>query len=473
MEKQTKGAATTVAAEADSSCHGSTGHYGCCWYLNVASHQSFVQQQLQRGLGLLTLSTCVDEIPCICADGGFAGVPHAPFMEMVQQQQSMISGVYWTLCSLALLQPSAVTELPRAALLPVPHEVRMALLHKAILPCFRKRQCSGWLPAAADACSFPSVTSKMPTDAIPERGRMRRGRKGDAETSPSTQVASSGEAALPPANAGTAFTTTGRHVSCSKAVLGFSSGPAKEAVATALCTCSGLQALALLGALSSLSSEALQQLRRFLLLLQRREDGAFANTLHPSCWGSFCKDCTKTRPLGKASARMLAGEKIWEKEGDVRCTFCCLLSLKLIHAAAKAQRQTGPATSPQSSTSKPSGAARERRGSYTDEAAAVPASAEHASCLEGYREPEGISGESRAKLCHDASWEAFMSNPFAGVRVDATVSWLTSLIAADGGVGVSPGAEPHAGAAFCLVGCLSLLGKRHALGANEQRRLER
>lgn len=470
MEKQTKGGATAVATEADSSCHGSTGHCGCCWYLNVAAHQSFVQQQLQRGLRLLTLSTCVDEIPRICADGGFTGALHTPFMELVQQQQSMISGVYWTLCCLALLQPSAATELSRAAPLPVPHEVKMALLHKAIRPCFRRRQCSGWFPAATDACSFPSVTSKMPPDATPERKRMRRKREGGAETSPSTEVAPSGEATLLPARADTAFTTTNHHVSCSKAVLGFSSGPAEEAVATALCTCSGLQALALLGALSSLSSEALKQLRRFLLLLQRREDGAFANTLHPSCWGSFCADCSKLRPLGKASA---TGEEIWENEGDVRCTFCCLLSLKLIHAAAKAQRQTGPASSPQSSTSKPSAAARERRGSYKDEVAALPASAKHASCLEGYREPEGISVDSMEKLFHDASWEAFMCNPFAGVHVDATVSWLTSLIAVDGGVGVSPGADPHAGAAFCLVGCLSLLGKRHALGANEQRRLER
>ncbi|CDI86260.1 geranylgeranyl transferase type II beta subunit, putative [Eimeria praecox] len=426
------------------------------WRLDVMAHRLYIQRQLERGLRVFCQSSCAEETPSTSSGGAPAGAVLVPFMEQQQQQQSLLSGVYWTLCCLALLQPRAAVSLPSQAeqhqektLLSLPLNVKEDLISKVILPCLRRSQCSGWVSAA------PEVESA----ADPAKQGAKFGKSKTVEASSQRPVPTS------PGNAASAAAGSCTH--CSLSAVGFSSHLGEDATATALSTCSGLQALALLGALHVLPEGVLQQLRRFVLSLQRREDGAFANTLHPSHNSSWCSSCSL--PLAGAAVTTAApasAKEEWESEGDVRCTFCCLLSLKLIHAAVKAHRKHNAAPSLSQEGAMAANA-------FSRATPAESAAGEPVVCQEGPTKPNRSSVQPSEKPIYGASWEAFLQDPLAGVRVDATVSWLLSLLGPDGGVGVSPGAEPHAGAAFCFAGCLSLLGRRDAVGTEEARRLER
>ncbi|CDJ30771.1 geranylgeranyl transferase type II beta subunit, putative [Eimeria mitis] len=436
------------------------------WCLDVTAHRLYIRQQLQRGLKMFCSTSLAEEASSASSGGSLAEALHVPFMEVQQQQHSLLSGVYWTLCCLALLQPPAVAspssqeeQQPGTDFLPLPLKVKEDLISRVILPCLRRRQCTGWVSAA------PQVEAEI---SLTERGSgyPRRKRVDESSQKP---------AMLPPATTASAAAESRAH--CDLSALGFSSNLTENATATALSTCSGLQALALLEALPVLSEEDLQQLRRFVLRLQRREDGAFANTLHPECRTSWCRTCSQ--PLAGASPPTATtaeakGEVKWENEGDVRCTFCCLLSLKLIHAAAKAHQKRSAASHLLQTCAVTARAV----GSVGGEAPVAvtpgaPFPGEPEVCRELPADPGPRLVQPPEDPIYATSWETFLQDPLAGVRVDATFSWLLSLLGPDGGVGVSPGAEPHAGAAFCFAGCLSLLGKRDALGTEKARRLER
>ncbi|CDJ58675.1 geranylgeranyl transferase type II beta subunit, putative [Eimeria maxima] len=303
-------------------------------YLNVTAHRLYVLRQLQKGLRMFCGTPYVEEIPSASSVGISADVAHTPFMELQQQQQSLVSGLYWTLCCLAVLQPRVTLSLscqeghhPETNLVPLPPKVKEDLIFKVILSCLRRRQCTGWASAA------PEVRSPL---GLAERGEEYGGgidkKASQGTVMPSTAAAASLEAKS--------------HLHCDRSAIGFSSNMAEGATATALSTCSGLQALALLDALPLLSEGTLQQLRRFVLSLQRLEDGAFANTLHRRCWSNLCSSCshsTAGAPVPTVPAAATTEEVEWESEGDVRSTFCCLLSLKLIHAAVKARHNRNAA----------------------------------------------------------------------------------------------------------------------------------
>lgn len=441
------------------------------WSLNVKAHQLYIRRHLQRGLRMFCPASYAEEASITSSVRASADAVHVPFMELQQQQQSLLSGVYWTLCCLALLQPPAAVSPssqeehgPETTTLPLPPTVKECLISKVILPCLRRRQCSGWVSAAPDV-----VSAAMPA----ERGEGYGGSVAKEALSHRLGRPS------PPTVAPTALGSGGH---CRISALGFGSNLAGHATATALSTCSGLQALALLEALPLLSEGVLRQLRHFVLSLQRGEDGSFANTLSPICWSRWCSHCRETAAgaaLPSAAAAMPSAaaaneEGTWENEGDVRCTFCCLLSLKLIHAAAKAHQKLGAASPPPQAGAVVAGAVdRAAEEASVSVTSAHSGAGDPAVCREGPTEPSPWLVQPTEGPLHGASWEAFLQDPFAGVRVDAMLSWLLSLVGPDGGVGVSPGAEPHAGAAFCFAGCVSLLGKWNALKIGEARRLER
>lgn len=208
---------------------------------------------------------------------------------------------------------------------------------------------------------------------------------------------------------------------------GFASSPVEGFAPASLPTCSGLQALALTGCLGRLSPSTLEKIRRFLLALQR-PDGAFANSLPPPCVA--CKGGLK-RPRRKDSNedanfghspptanfadaedfQETLGEEFPPREGDVRSTLCCLASLRIIEEAQRVS---------------------------VGEASSVEA-----------------------------------TNAFRGVEISSLIDWLLACQNLDGGFGVSPGAESHAGAAFCVASCLALLRQTEALNASRRNRLER
>ncbi|KAL8274410.1 hypothetical protein Esti_001570 [Eimeria stiedai] len=403
------------------------------WCLYASAHRVYLQQQLERGLRLLAATVAAEETLETPA-GAAAAAPSASFMELQQQQGSLLSGVYWILCGLALLQPpptaaaAAARQQQKASPLLLPQGLREALVNKVILRCLRRQHTTS-VSLLHPRPSNPSAAAAAQTAAAAAEARRKPATSEDAAAEESSAFAS---------------------LECSSSssfVVGFSSSPAKEAVAAALPTCSGLQALALLEALPLLSEETLQRLRRFVLLLQRQTDGAFANTL-PSCRCSSCStSAAAAAAAGAAAAGAAAADDLWEHEGDVRCTFCCLLSLRLIHAEATARRlPTAQASA----------------------AAAAAAGAADEPCM--LRVGAGGANEPRRE---DASWALFLNECFSGVRVEETVVWLLSLVGTDGGVAVSPGGEAHAGAAFCFAGCLALLNKTHTLSHTTLRRLER
>ncbi|OEH76281.1 uncharacterized protein LOC34618192 [Cyclospora cayetanensis] len=456
------------------------------WPLDVNAHRAYIKEQLQKGLLLLN--------PALAAETHGGSAVERSFMELLLQQDSLLSGVYWLLCCLALTQPSDVIlpcvspdqQHATASMLPLPPEIRDALLHACTKRFLRTRHCSGLPPAeAATASPSPPHTAPLkaegtPTYSVPEMGAPPTSCEGTAP-----------EAAALGAFAALQQTTTAQAAAEMQActhrcapVTGFCSNLAEGAAPAALPTCSGLQVLALLGALPLLSEETLRQVRRFVLRLQRWEDGAFSNTLPPCC-SSHCSDgksCNKRCCAQSGAAAEPAGGSSWEHEGDIRCTFCCLLSLKLIHAAATSRERMVDASTNVPRLDK-AAAFRARADAIRELALARPA-AEHAlvdipAAVGAGAFPQEcgehrISWDASSHESYEAaSWEEFLMDPFAGVRVDAVISWLLSLVGTDGGVGVSPGAEPHAGAAFCFAGCLALLRKRGALGRKAVHRLER
>lgn len=436
------------------------------WYLDVAAHRLYVQQHLQRGLQLIASDASPEEKnewPDSAADGS-AAAPPLPFIELQQHRQSLLSGVYWILCCLALLQPGTAALSPpagdyhqAASLLPLPRATKETLV-TIVLRCLRRhhfstaatsrhvasRRLAGVPPlSGAAAAASASATTAMPAAETPTLAPL--------ETF--STAATEAVAVAPSPSAPVAAATAVRR--CSSAI-GFSSNPTADTIAAAVPTCSGLQALALLEALPVLSEETLRQLRRFVLLLQRREDGAFANTLSPC----YCTCCSGQAPTAVA----LPPGCMLEHEGDVRCTFSCLLSLKLIHAAAIAQRRdTASLAAFQASAGAASAAS----------VAAVASARAESDIFSGRPVGGNASALFEAGCPHDDNWIAFLRDPFAGVRVEDTVGWLLSLVGPDGGVGVAPGVEAHAGAAFCFAGSLALLGRRDALGERQGRRLER
>ncbi|CDJ45838.1 geranylgeranyl transferase type II beta subunit, putative [Eimeria brunetti] len=435
------------------------------WCLNITAHRQYILLQLQRGLRIFS-STAFAEMSSASSIVAPSDAAHVPFMELQQQQHSLLSGVYWTLCCLSLLKPQAAVSpsskeepQPPTTPLPLPQKVKDDLIYKVILRCLRRRQCSGWVSAAE------GVESRE----MPAEGETRRRRN-------STMGSSSRQPVLP-SRTTTEGVATASRAHCERLALGFSSNLAEDATPTALSTCSGLQALTLLEALPVLSEDDLQQLRRFVLSLQREEDGAFANTFHPSCWNNSCGSCSPAmagQAVLTAPAAAAKEDGKLDNEGDVRCTFCCLLSLKLIHAAAKAQRKrmAVPSQTPAAAAAACAVVCAAEKAS-AGMTPAQPTAGEPASCGKGPAEFGPLTVQGPEKPLHAAHWEAFLRDPLAGVRVDAAFSWLLSLLSSDGGVGVSPGAEPHAGAAFCFAGCLSILGKRDSLGSQEARKLER
>lgn len=447
------------------------------WCLDVAAHRVYMQQQLQRGLWLLSAA---DEAE---GSGGLDALSALGFLDVQQQRSALISGVYWVLCCLALLQhqPAAAAApgplaaaaqaqqgKQEASLLELSPGLKETLLNKVVLPCLRRQHF------ARDTSASPAASRQRPAaSALDAAAAAARADPAAAEAVTSVNSATAAAAAAAAGRTGAAPEC------CCTFVKGFSSSPAADAVAAALPTCSGLQALSLLGALGVLPEDTLKEMRRFLLFLQREEDGAFADRL-PSC---CCSGCW-------AQGTGAAAGGAWEQEGDVRCTFCCLLSLKLLQAAALAKRREAAAsaaaaavgaaattTSPVdasagASLATPTPARPLHVAASVVSAVAPAARAPSRPCVSAdlahVEGPPGVGAP-----IYDASWEAFLKDPFAGVRAEETVSWLLSLVSEDGGVGVSPGAEAHAGAAFCFAACLTLLGRREALGERRRRRLER